>query len=116
EARSHAEEMARGLLVESADRVRRGDRTERAEDVLGRRLAFGEREDLQPVAGRDQHRLAHARKRLELLQPGRDLLGGDRELLAHRDGRLLVRHADAKKGHGAAATVAWSAGAVTMPT
>ena len=114
-----AEEMPRGVLVESADGVRSRDGTQVAENVLGRPLPVGDREDLEPVAGRDEQRLADAGQLAQLLEPLGDLLRRDGELLAHRDRRVLVREADADERHRSApiASVPWRAGAaVRIPT
>ena len=61
----------------------------------------------------------HTGQLAELANPLGDLFLGDRQLLAHGDGRFLVREADADERHRSApsATVPWSAGAaVSSPT
>ena len=93
--------MAKRLLFEPADGVRRRDGAERLQQVLGRGARLGDGEDLEPVAGGDEQRLAHAGKRLQVAQVGFDLIGSHGDLLTHRDGRLLVREADADQRHAA---------------
>ena len=99
QAGGHAEQMAQRLLLESADGVRRRDWSQRLQHVLACRPRIGHREDLDAVAGGDQHRLAHPGERLELPQARLDLFRWHGDLLAHRDGRLLVREADAEQRH-----------------
>ena len=93
--------MAERILVEPADGVGRGDGPERFQQVLSGGARGGDGEDLDPVAGGDEQRFLQAGKRLQLTESLADLIGLHGDLLAHRDGRLLVGDTDADQRHAA---------------
>ena len=106
-----ARALREALTRPSTDPLELEARWDAVEELVARPV---EREDLQPVAGRDEHRLPDAGSGLDLLEPGADLLQPDGHPLAHRDGRFLVREADADQRH---APVPCSAGAAeSRPT
>ncbi len=77
-------------LVQVAVRVASPVEEEAARRLGGR----GEHDDLDAVAGGDHHRLLHAVAGAQLGERALQDLARERDLLAHGDGRGVVRQAD----------------------
>ena len=104
EAGSHAEKMAHRLLITVVVNVRRQLRRINAEVAVKKRRQVGVRilergQQLHPIAGGNDHALANARHVRQRARCFRQILTGDRDPLAQRDGRGLVIHSYEYKSH-----------------
>ena len=97
EAGRDAEEVQERLVLVPRQRVLGGERPQVAKQVVRARARVGDREHFQPVAGGEQHGLAHSGEPAQAREAPGQVLRGDGELLAHGDGHLLVREPDAEE-------------------
>ena len=88
------------VLVQLGHGDRRPPRQQLRQRRSGRLRVFGRHVELDAVARRHHHRLAHAGQRGQLGQRAVDGVRFDGEPLAHRDRCRLVRHADEQEIDG----------------
>ena len=112
QAGGHAEEMADGLLVAVLVEVRREDRGLDAELAREKRcnrsaVGFHNRDQLHAIAGGDDHALRDSGSSGESARGLGQFVAADGDLLAQRDGRGFMVHANERERHWGPDLLTW---------